>query len=216
MTIAEPMTMLTDYVLAGVTGWLGLRLFRARNGEAARSSWALAFAALAAAALLGGSYHGFAPQLSERTLDLTWKATVLAAGVASFGMLAGSAIATTAGRLRSVLLAFAVAKLALYSAWMLVHSDFIYVIADSGTTMVALIAVHGWSAIRSRDPASPWVLAGVGVSVLAAIVQASGFAIHRHFNHNDLYHVIQIGAMVLLYGGARRLCDRSRPRARGL
>src|SRR5260370_457255 len=30
MTIAEPMTMLTDYALAGVTGWLGWRLFLAR------------------------------------------------------------------------------------------------------------------------------------------------------------------------------------------
>jgi hypothetical protein len=45
--------------------------------------------------------------------------------------------------------------------------------------------------------------------VLAAAVQASGFALHRHFNHNDLYHVVQIAAMVLFYTGARRLRDRS-------
>jgi len=59
-----------------------------------------------------------------------------------------------------------------------------------------------------RDRASRWILAGVGVSVLAAGVQASGFALHRNFNHNDLYHVIQIAAMILLYAGARRLRDR--------
>jgi hypothetical protein len=35
--IAEPMTLLTDYVLAGVTGGLGWRLFSAREGQAARS-----------------------------------------------------------------------------------------------------------------------------------------------------------------------------------
>jgi hypothetical protein len=61
----------------------------------------------------------------------------------------------------------------------------------------------------ARDPASRWILAGVGVSVLAAGVQASGLALHRHFNHNDLYHVIQIAAMILLYAGAKRLRDRS-------
>lgn len=44
--------------------------------------------------------------------------------------------------------------------------------------------------------------------MLAASVQASGFALHRHFNHNDLYHVIQIAAMVLLFVGARQLRDR--------
>jgi hypothetical protein len=38
-------------------------------------------------------------------------------------------------------------------------------------------------------------------------VQATGLAPHPNFNHNDLYHVIQIAAMVLLYRGARRLSD---------
>jgi hypothetical protein len=49
----------------------------------------------------------------------------------------------------------------------------------------------------------------VGVSVLAAGVQASGFTLHRDFNHNDLYHVIQIAAMILFYAGAKGLRDRS-------
>lgn len=208
MTIAEPMTLLTDYALAGVTGWLGWLLFRAREGQAARSSWALAFAALTVAAALGGTYHGFAPRLSEGTLLLLWKATVLAAGIASFAMLAGSTIAATTGSVRRVLLALAAAKLALYSGWMLAHSEFIYVIADTGISMAAIAVLHGGSALRNDDRASRWVLGGVGVSVLAAGVQASGFALHRHFNHNDLYHVIQIAAMVLFYIGGVRLRDR--------
>ena len=208
MTIAEPMTLLTDYALAGVTGWLGWLLFRAREGQAARASWALAFAALTVAAALGGTHHGFAPQLSEGTLLLLWKATVLAAGIASFAMLAGSTIAAATGSVRRVLLALAAAKLALYSGWMLAHSEFIYVIADTGISMAVIAVLHGGSAMRNDDRASLWVLGGVGVSVLAASVQASGFALHRHFNHNDLYHVIQIAAMVLFYIGGVRLRDR--------
>jgi hypothetical protein len=76
--------------------------------------------------------------------------------------------------------------------------------------MAAVAALHSWSAIRNEDRASLWMLGGVGVSVLAAGVQASGFALHRHFNHNDLYHVIQIAAMVLFYIGAGWLRDRSK------
>jgi hypothetical protein len=37
VTIAEPATLLTDYALAGVTGWLAWLLFRAREGQRARS-----------------------------------------------------------------------------------------------------------------------------------------------------------------------------------
>jgi uncharacterized protein DUF6962 len=203
--IAEPATLLTDYALAGVTAWLALLLFRERGGRRARSLWTLAFAALALGALLGGTWHGFAPVLSETALTLLWKATVLAIGVASFGMLAGSSAATTPSAGAKALFWIAAAKLALYSGWMLFHSEYIWVIADTGLALAAVAALHVWSAIRARDGASLWILGGAGASLLAAAVQARGFALHPNFNHNDLYHVIQIGAMLLFYVGARRL-----------
>lgn len=203
--IAEPMTMLTDYALAGVTGWLAWALYRSREGRRARSLWTLAFAALALAALLGGTWHGFAPAFTEIAVLLVWKATVLSVGVASFGMLAGSAAAVTPPSAAKALLALAAAKLAVYAAWMPFHSEYIYVIVDTGIALAAVAALHAWSALKRRDRASFLMLGGVGVSLLAAAVQASGFAPHRYFNHNDLYHLVQIGAMLLFYAGARRL-----------
>ena len=46
---------------------------------------------------------------------------------------------------------------------------------------------------------------GVAVSFAGAAAQMSGFALHRHFNHNDLYHVIQMLGLWLLFRGARGL-----------
>ncbi len=43
---------------------------------------------------------------------------------------------------------------------------------------------------------------------LAALAQASGVALHRHFNHNDLYHVIQMAALYAFYRGGALLVDR--------
>ena len=37
--------------------------------------------------------------------------------------------------------------------------------------------------------------------MLAALFQQGRVAIHAHFNHNDLYHVIQMGAMYFLFRG---------------
>jgi hypothetical protein len=45
------------------------------------------------------------------------------------------------------------------------------------------------------------------VSCLAAAVQFNGIALHQHFNHNDLYHVVQMGGMYLFYRGALILKD---------
>ena len=180
--MTEPVTMLTDYALGAVSAYLGVRLFRFSK------YWAIAFLALALAAFLGGTRHGFWQH------HLLWKATILSVGVASFGMVAGSAMLTTRDPLRKILFSFAVLKLLLYSAWMLFHDDFIWVIADTGSALAIVGALHLWRF-------NGWMLAGVGVSVLAALAQASGVALHRHFNHNDLYHVVQVAAMLLFYRG---------------
>jgi hypothetical protein len=190
----EPMTVLTDYALGGVAAWLSILLFR--NPQASRRLWALAFAALAAAAFLGGTWHGFLHSA------LLWKATTLSAGLASFGMVAGSSYAVFSAPLRTFILTAALAKLVAYSAWMLGHDAFLYVVIDTGIAFIVVAALHLW---KWNGP----ILAGVAVSIAGALVQANGFKVHEHFNHNDLYHVIQIAAVVLLYRGARRLADRS-------
>lgn len=180
----EPVTALTDYALAVVCGVLGFRL-RVRA-----PCWALAFGALALAALLGGTWHGF-----WRGAPL-WKATTLAVGVASLSMVVGSALQTARGRLRRGLIAFAVAKFVCYAAWMLRHDDFIWVVADTASALLIVGALYLW---RFKG----WMLVGVAVSVIAGAAQASGIALHPHFNHNDLYHVIQIAAMFAFYRGLK-------------
>ena len=171
--IAEPSTMLTDYALAAVTGYLALRLHKTGKSP----WWTVAFVALALTALLGGTYHGFGAPV--------WKATVLLAGIVSCAMVVGAAIATTTGPLRKIIVVLAVAKLLAYEAWMTGHDDYLYVIIDTGIALAVVAILHR----------SPWILAGVAVSLAAAGVQASGFDLHPHLNHNDLYHLVQIAAI---------------------
>src|SRR5205823_9063677 len=95
----------------------------------------------------------------------------------------------------------------IYAAWMLFHDAYIFVVCYTAFAMAAVAALHAWALARG-DHASRWMLAGVAVSVLAAAAQASGFDPHPRFNHNDLYHAIQVAAMLLFYAGAARLRDR--------
>ena len=210
VTITEPATLLTDYLRGGITGWLGARLWCARGPHTSRLLWALALMALAFAAALGGSYHGFVTALEDRTAQILWKATVLAIGTGAFCMIAGSAWATSSGRVRGALVGLALFQLAAYTAWMLAHDDYGYVVADTAVAMAAVTVLHARAAWAGED-AARWMLAAVAVAVVAAAVQVSGFALHRHFNHNDLYHVIQVGAMTLFYKGAGLLRDRPVP-----
>ena len=74
---------------------------------------------------------------------------------------------------------------------------------------LAILLIHAVPGSFRDDPGARSILAGLLLSFVAAGVQLSRLTLHAHFNHNDLYHVIQIGAIVLLYRGARRLRDRS-------
>jgi hypothetical protein len=176
------MTLATDYLLTIVAAVFAARLWRVHR------LWALAFLFTAAGSFFGGSYHGFVDAVAPLTAVLLWKLTVFSIGLASFFLLAGS------GR---ALMPISIVKLVVYMSWMIVHNEFVYVIADYGLTLLIVGIVQ----LVRRGRSMPWVLASIAVSVVGAVVQQSGFALHPNFNHNDLYHVIQIVALWLLYRG---------------
>jgi hypothetical protein len=193
MPVAEPMTLATDYMLTIAAAIFAVRLWRVNR------MWALAFLFTACGSFFGGTYHGFGTQMAPMAAAALWKVTVLAVGLASFFLLAGSARGlerdapgsaggTPAFRWVAI---FALVKLIVYASWMITHDDFVWVIADYAVTLLIVGIV-----VRTK-----WVLGSIVVSVIAALVQMSGFTLHKHFNHNDLYHVIQLLALWLLYRG---------------
>ena len=167
----DPMALVTDSAL-GLAAWIAAaRLWRVQR------MWALAFLFTGVAAFCGGVFHGFGDEWR-----LLWKATTFSVGLASFFLLAG-----TDRRLQLV----AVIKLIVYLSWMIGHDAFLFVVADYGLTLILVAIFH---------PAKKWVLGSIAVSVVGAIVQASRVTIHPYwFDYNDLYHLIQIVALWLLY-----------------
>lgn len=184
--MAEPTTALTDFLMAAVAVVLAIRI---------GGFWRYAFLFTASAALFGGIYH------SHQSVAV-WKITVLSVGLATFFLIGAAANATLTRRAARILMALALVQLITYSVWMMSHDEFIYVIADYGTGLLCTAVLY-LIAYRAMPSASKQILGSIAVSAVGAYVQASGLSLHRHFNHNDLYHVIQIVALLLLYRGAR-------------
>lgn len=209
MQITEPVTMLTDYVLALVTFYFAILLFHVvrRQIQISVWLWTAAFIATAVAAVVGGTSHGFALYLGNVAKVAIWKVTVYSIGFASFFMLSGTIIASVPRLLHRWFLAAAVLKLLAYALWMTTHNEFRYVIYDYVPAMFGVILLQGYTFLCQNEKSAGWIITGVLVSLAAAGIQQSGFTLHKHFNHNDLYHVIQMGAMFLLYKGVRLLKD---------
>ena len=141
MTIHEPSTLLTDYMLAALGAVCGWRLHR--SGSAANVSrrwWSRAMWCSGVGAWIGGSYHGFGPMLSTAWSDALWSATlvVLCLTSAAMALALVHEVAPAAQRRRWQLLVWA--KFAGFASLAVALPVFLTAIADYGAVMLALAA----------------------------------------------------------------------------
>jgi hypothetical protein len=203
MTIHEPATLITDYLLAIFTAVLAARLFRAwrHSGSRAQWWWAIAFCATAVASVFGGSVHGF-PEALGTARPAVWLVAMEALVAAGYAVVRGtlnsSRLSDVAQRRGAMMALIGYAAVAL---WVMQDPRFVRAIVAYASALAVLVwfEVIAW---RRGDDAAGWMLAGVAVSVVAGIIQQGKLAPHPSFNHNDLYHVVQAVAVWLLYRGA--------------
>ncbi len=203
MTLQEPLTVLTDVLLAALCLGFFSRLSREFPGRCGGFIffWALTFFMVALGALAGAVSHGFKPYLSEPVKFWVWKTAVFSIGLASLGML-GAGIRSAfpgAGSTGRFLMGAALLKFFVF-AWVMARSDrFLFVIVDYLFSMAAVLALSVKEGIRpGNGPA--WTSAGLLLSFAAAGVQQSPLFLGP-LNHNDLYHVVQMAACSLLFKG---------------
>jgi hypothetical protein len=200
--------MLTDFALAGVALMLARALHRSNDSRAA-ALWALAFAVTGLAALAGGSVHGFGAHLPPRLAHVLRVGTVMSVGLGSTCLLAGTVFAAVRpGPRRRFLQALCALKLAAYLPWVALHPDFRYAAYDSVPAALFVLGflVQRWSKGRSRAAALGTF--GLVLSIAGAVVQQARVGIHPVWlSHNDVYHVIQAGALWLLHLAGMELRD---------
>jgi hypothetical protein len=206
----ELATMLTDYALGAlcaVLSWLLWMRGQAKMRMSVRY-WAAGIGSLALASIAGGTVHGWRLILTEPVVSALWKAAIFSVGLASFCFLAGTLTASFAPAVRRLLMVIPVVQLVSYMIWMTRHNEFRYVIYNYGGTFVLILLSQIYELFNRKPRSAAWIIAGVSVSFLAALVQRTGIALHATFNHNDLYHVVQMAGVALLYRGAALLHDR--------
>ena len=187
-----------------------IRLLNA--GETARHRavrfLAAALLSIGLAALAGGTYHGFRVMMPSWSVTTTWKATMVAVGFASFSFAGSAVFSVIAVRARKPLLALLFLKLFVYLVWLVWNDDFRYAVYEYSPTMLAVLIAYLYAWRKLGDAAARWIVGGILVSFAAAFVQLGSLSFHQHFNHNDIYHVVQMVAVYLFYRGGLLLTDR--------
>lgn len=203
--VSEPMTMATDYLLAGVATVLALLLLMPASGAAsvARQTWGAAFLVIAAAAVAGGTFHGFSARLKPLLLHRLWYGTLLLSTLAGFLLLVAAGLGAEHAGLRVAVALVGALKLALACLFLWRTGAFAVVVYDSGASLMLVLALTLWSiGARTAGAEAGWLVAGVLVSLAGGLLQAAKRPLARHLSHNDLFHLVQVVGCYLLYRGA--------------
>lgn len=201
MNLHEPATFATDLVLAALGFWFAFRLRREERESSVGQWWIRSMLLMAISALVGGFYHGFAPELPPAIGEMWW--CIVLWIICGLGFAMGMSLLcelVTAERRRGWIVLL-VAKLAASSVLVFVKPEFVIAIIDYGSAMFAWLA----AALILRRPWSPAMATGVLLSFLAGAVQQLQWGLSTSFNHNDVFHVIQALALGCFYRAGTKL-----------
>jgi hypothetical protein len=175
-----------------------------RGGWRARV-WASAFGGLGAAGALGAAAHGL--RLSQRAHATLWRALYLTLGltVALFAAAAtGDGWGERAGRRALPLLLLS--ALGFYGASQHLARGFLVFVIYEAIALLYALAVYTSLARGGRLAGAQLTAAGILISIIAAAVQASRMRtslIGMPFDHNGLFHLVQIAGLPVLAAGVR-------------
>jgi hypothetical protein len=206
LSLYEPSTVLTDFLLAAAVWCYALLL--ARSPFATQKPvrlWMVTLSAAGVAALAGGLHHALFPESAPLLRALLWKGVGLSTSIASAAMLSAGIFSTLRSPWRRWAVAATLVKGILFVTSMWWWDDFRFIIYDYASAMIILAILQ--IGLRRQSPATGWIVGGIAISFVAAAIQQSGFDLHQYLNHNDLYHLVQIVAFHFFYLGARQLQD---------
>jgi MYXO-CTERM domain-containing protein len=176
-------------------------------------SWLLVF--LAGASVLGAVAHGF--DLSRKTVDLLWQPLYLLLGLV-VALFVVAAVRDRFGEraARRSLPFMVAAAVGFFAVTRIGSGSFLVFIAYEAVAMLAALLLYVDAALRRRVGGAGLMALGVALNLGAAAVQqspAEAVIAGLPFDHNGLFHLVQMVALgVLTLGVLRSL---SRPESPG-
>jgi hypothetical protein len=203
---AERTTAATDAVLALAALAVIATVRRRTPPSFPRAIWTAALAALAAASALAAAAHGLA--LAESARERVWQPLWLTLGVMIALFVVGALHSWRGDRAaRAGLWPMLAVALAFYLASGLAGGSFlIFVVYEAIGLLFALLVYLGLA--RDRRPGALAVAVALGISLAAGGIQATAWEVEFAgcpFDHNALFHLVQLAGLPVLAIGLRRL-----------
>jgi hypothetical protein len=205
----SPVTELTTAATDALLGTVCLALVPAINAAGASDPWratlwAWVFILLAAASFLGTIVHGLA--LSPKVRDALWQPLFLALGIVVALFVVGATRDWLGdATARRVSIPAVLVGVLFWGASRALGGSFRVFVVYEAVAMSASLAIYVALACGQGLPGAATIAAAIVLTLVASGLQASALevTIAWPFDHNSLFHLVQLVAMVLLQHGVR-------------
>ena len=202
----ELTTAATDVVLGVLAVGCARYLSRFRECDRWKARlWQWVFGMLAAAALLGAVAHGFA--WSATVWDLLWFPLFLLLGLTVALFVVGATYdwrgLPAAQRSAPIMILIAVI---FFAVTQVASGAFQVFVLYEAVAMLFAFGVYGYLTAKATSRGMSLMLLGVGLNIVAAAIQATQivtFTLVWPFDHNGVFHLVQMIALVVLCAGLR-------------
>jgi uncharacterized protein DUF6962 len=211
MRLAEPVTSITDYILAVETCLFSILLFLGHQGQTSILLWAGGYAALAISAFLGGTFHGFQPVLKISTFVALQRLSALTIISTLLLFIAAGIISAFTGEVSWILFIASAVLVAAGIYWTSKNHKRDFTIEGSPRIVWIIFGVLAALLVRhflaNGNTIGYFMYTGALVMLIGIALQQQEFVIHPKFNENDLCHVFFMAGLFFLYRGGLLLRD---------
>lgn len=199
LQVTEPMTWITNWVVAIACFIFGHRLFYDERADISQKFWALFFLFIGLASVTGGTAHGFINYVGHKFHHAAW----LLSGISIFCAQLAVLPLIQRVKVRSFVRIFSYTQLMVMSASVLMFQHFSSVLIDSVVGLIGVvIPVSFANYAKYKDKRSALIVAGVLTNLFPAIIHLLKISINEWFNFNDISHVVMVGCFYIMYKGA--------------
>jgi hypothetical protein len=197
----ERVTAVTDIFMGLLAAYAAIQLSQLSGFKSA--VWAWTFGLLAFSSFLGAIAHGF--EMTPKVNDHIWMPINLSLGLALGLFVVGALFDLSGESLASKSLpVMLVVGFGFFLVTVWKPGTFMTFIAYEAVAMLFALGVYVYLLFTSPLPGVEWMMTGIFVTILAAVIQATGKAgkaIFWYFDNNGIFHLIQmIGILLLMVG----------------
>ncbi|HNA57720.1 MAG TPA: hypothetical protein PK511_03440 [Chitinophagales bacterium] len=207
LIIGEPMTSLTDILLAVTSFVLVARIRNCLNESFFNNAWRMFFLCMGISTSIGTIAHAINGSSAQQLFNILWMAMTFASSTAVFyAVHATIRFMRSSGQWRKIFMAINVIALIVFLLYTAAFNNFEIFKIHAAVGVVIIFLTHTIAWLRNHH-GSGWVAVGMGLSILTVVIHSMQLSISKWFNYKDISHVIMLVSLICIYNGIHAMSD---------